>query len=156
MSQANVFLENEYWPEWNERFAKPLTGVADLHRPLTPQIDLAASLSHVEHPMVYNDYTFSFAGRKYQITREAVVAAMKRQRIRAELRLNGTVQARYEGKYLPIKECGAEPPAEPRRRAKPVYKDHNAGGKSRWMSDFWNQQQSPPLWQAIRDANARS
>jgi hypothetical protein len=156
MSEANVFLEKEYWPEWNERFARPLAGVADWHRPLTPQIDLAASLSHVEHPMVYNDYTFSFVGRKYQIAREAVVAAMKRQRIRAELRLDGTVQARYEGKYLPIKECGAEPAPEPRHRAKAVRKDHNAGGKSRWMSDFWNQQQAPTLWRAVRDANARS
>jgi hypothetical protein len=26
MSEANVFLEKEYWPEWNERFAKPLKG----------------------------------------------------------------------------------------------------------------------------------
>lgn len=156
MSEANLFLEKQYWPEWNERFAKPLTGIADVHRPLTPQIDLAASLSHVEHPMVYNDYTFSFAGRKYQIAREAVVAGMKRQRIRAELRLDGSVQARYEGKYLSIKECvaGAQLQAPPRQT--PVRKDYNAGGKSRWMSDFWNQQQAPPLWRAIRDSNARS
>lgn len=158
MSEANVFLEKEYWPEWNERFAKPLTGIADLHRPLTPQIDLAASLSHVEHPMVYNDYTFSFAGRRYQIAREAVVAGMKRQRIRAELRLDGTVQARHEGKYLIIKECGAENGTKPQppQRSGQVRKDHNAGGKSRWMSDFWHHQQAPPLWQAIRDANTRS
>jgi hypothetical protein len=158
MSQANVFLEKEYWPEWNERFAKPLPGVVDLHRPLTPELDLAASLSHVEHPVVCNDYTFSFAGRRYQIARESVVAAMKRQRIRAELRLDETVQARYEGRYLLIQECGSRREAKPQppQPSRQGRKDHNAGGKSRWMSDFWHQQHAPSLWQAIRDANARS
>jgi transposase len=158
MSQANVFLEKEYWPEWNERFARPLPGVVDLHRPLTPELDLAASLSHVEHPVVCNDYTFSFAGRRYQIARESVVAAMKRQRIRAELRLDGTVQARYEGRYLLIQECGSRTEAKPQppQPSRQGRKDHNAGGKSRWMSDFWHQQHAPSLWQAIRDANARS
>jgi transposase len=156
MNQANVFLEKEYWPEWNERFAKPLTGIADVHRPLTPHIDLAASLSHVEHPMVYNDYTFCFAGCKYQIAREAAVVGMKRQRIRIELRLDGSIQARYEGKYVSISECVAGAQIQLPLLQKPVRKDHNAGGKSRWMSDFWNQQQTPPLWCAIRDSNARA
>ena len=64
MEEANQFLEKEYWPEWNERFARPLEGVVDLHRALTPQIDLASALSHVEQRVISNDYTFSFAGRK--------------------------------------------------------------------------------------------
>lgn len=46
MKGANEFLEKEYWPEWNERFARSLTGMVDLHRRLTAQQDLAASLSH--------------------------------------------------------------------------------------------------------------
>lgn len=156
MSDANRFLEKEYWPEWNERFAKPLEGIADVHRPLTPHIDLAASLSHVEHPMIYNDYTFSFAGRKYQIAREAVVGGMKRQHIRFELRLDGSIQARYEGRYVSIRECVAGAETQPPVRTTPGRKDHNAGGRSRWMSDFWNHKQAPPLWRAIRDSNARS
>src|SRR5262249_15419538 len=53
-------LEVPYWPEWNERFALPLTGMVDMHRALTPQIDLASALSHVEQRVVSNDYTFSF------------------------------------------------------------------------------------------------
>jgi hypothetical protein len=64
MQDANKFLEQEYWPEWNERFARPLEGVANVHRALTPQIDLASALSHVEHRVISNDYTFSFAGRR--------------------------------------------------------------------------------------------
>jgi transposase len=34
LQDANKFLEEEYWPEWNERFARPLTGMVDMHRAL--------------------------------------------------------------------------------------------------------------------------
>ncbi|MFZ5925839.1 MAG: hypothetical protein ACOYX1_00190, partial [Acidobacteriota bacterium] len=40
LAEANRFLEQEYWPEWNERFALSLEGVANAHRPLTAEIDL--------------------------------------------------------------------------------------------------------------------
>jgi transposase len=72
MKAANEFLEKEYWPEWNERFARPVTGIVDLHRPLTAQQDLAASLSHVEHHVIDNGFTFRFAGRHYRILRQDV------------------------------------------------------------------------------------
>ena len=77
LQDVNKFLEAEYWPEWNERFARPLDGVVDMHRALTPQTDLASALSHVEQRVVSNDYTFSFAGRKYQIARTDVRTGMR-------------------------------------------------------------------------------
>src|SRR6202163_4892030 len=99
VAAANEYLEKEYWPEWNERFAQPLSSVTDLHRSLSKAINLAASLSHVEQRVIGNDYTFSFAGRRYQIARAVVQAGMKRRSVRVELRLDGTLQARYEGRY---------------------------------------------------------
>lgn len=149
MQAANVFLEKEYWPDWNTRFAKPPKEGTDLHRPLTSDLDLAAALSHVESRVITNDFTFSFAGRRYQIARQDMQAGMKRQNLRVELRLNGELKARYEGRYLEIQECGNKPPAAPKPTpSKPVRKDHNAGGRSRWMDGFWDSP-SPPLWQAI-------
>src|SRR5258708_15274127 len=41
MQDANQFLEAGDWPEWNERFARPLKGGTDMHRALTPQIGFA-------------------------------------------------------------------------------------------------------------------
>jgi hypothetical protein len=148
---CNEFLEKEYWPEWNERFAQPLSSVTDLHRPLTKEIELARALSHVEQRVIANDYTFSFAGRRYQIARAAVQAGMKRQRLRLELRLDGVLQARYEGKYVEISECGVKPVPVPAAPRKPVRKDHNVGGKSRWMQGFFDEP-GALLWQAIRDS----
>lgn len=155
LAAANEYLEKAYWPEWNERFATPLSSVTDLHRSVSKEINLAASLSHVEQRVIGNDYTFSFAGRRYQIARAAVQAGMKRRSVRLELRLDGTLQARYEGRYLDIFECGEKPPAvAPAPPSRAVRKDHNAGGKSRWMRGFFDRP-GPPLWQAVRESNGR-
>src|ERR1017187_5584964 len=67
MEGANAFLEKEYWPEWNAHFARPVADFPNQHRALSPQLDLAAVLCHVEERVIGNDYTFSFAGRRYQI-----------------------------------------------------------------------------------------
>ena len=155
MADANKFLEQEYWPEWNERFARPLEGVVDMHRALTPQLDLGSALSHVEQRVVSNDYTFSFAGRRYQLARQEVKAGMRGKSIRIELHLSGTLRARFQGQYIEVGECGAKAPAAPKPAGKPVRNDHNRGGKSNWMDGFF-QSPGPELWQAVRVANERN
>jgi hypothetical protein len=154
LPDANKFLEAEYWPEWNERFASPLEGVVDMHRMLTPQLDLASALSHVEHRMVSNDYTFSFASRRYQIAREQVKAGMRGRSLRIELHLSGTLCVRFEGQQVEVSECGAKLPAVAKATGKPVRKDHNRGGKSDWMEGFF-ERPGPELWQAVRISNNR-
>jgi transposase len=155
LQDANKFLEAEYWPEWNQRFARPLEGVVDMHRALTPQTDLASALSHVEQRVVSNDYTFSFAGRRYQIARTDVRTGMRGKSLRIELHLNGALRARFEGVYAEVSECGAKAPAAPKAAGKPARKDHNRGGQSDWMDGFF-ERPGPELWQAVRTANERS
>jgi len=145
LEAANAFLEQEYWPEWNARFARPVEEFANCHRPLTEHLELAAILCHVEQRVIGNDYTFSFAGRRYQIARQEAQAGMRHQRLRVELRLDGELKARYQGRYLTIAECGARPVTVLPAPRKPPRKDHNAGGKSRWMDGFFDRP-SPPLW----------
>jgi hypothetical protein len=154
LPDANKFLEVEYWPEWNERFARPLEGVVDMHRPLTPQTDLASALSHVEQRQISNDYTFSFAGRRYQIARTDVKAGMRGKSLRIELHLSGALRARFEGVYAEVSECGAKAPTAAKPAGKSVRKDHNRGGKSDWMDGFF-ERPGPALWEAIQMANAR-
>ena len=90
LEAANEFLENEYWPEWNARFARPVENFPNQHRALTPHLELAAILCHVEQRVIGNDYTFSFAGRGYQIARAEAQAGMRHQRLRVELRLTAS------------------------------------------------------------------
>ena len=148
LEAANTFLEKEYWPEWNARFARPIADFPNQHRALTPALELAAILCHVEQRVIGNYYTFSFAGQRYQIARDHVQAGMRHQKLRLELRLNGELHARYQQQYLNIAECGARVSTPEPARCKPVRKDHNAGGKSAWMQGFFNRP-SPPLWKAI-------
>jgi hypothetical protein len=149
LKDANAFLENDYWPEWNERFASPVADFANHHRLLTPQLDLAAILSHVEERVIGNDYTFSFAGRRYQIERSEIQTGMRRQRLRVELRLDGELRARYEGRYVSIHECGMREVALGPPANKPARKDHNAGGRSNWMDGFFDRP-SHPLLKSLR------
>jgi hypothetical protein len=150
LEAANAFLENEYWPEWNARFARPVGDFPNQHRALTPYLDLAAILCHVEQRVIGNDYTFSFAGCRYQIARAEAQAGMRHQRLRVELRLDGELKACYQGRYLSVAECGVRPSAAEPVVRKPVRKDHNAGGKSAWMQGFFDRPSSP-LWKAIGD-----
>ena len=148
LESANAFLEKEYWPEWNTRFARPVVHFPNQHRTLTPSLDLAAILCHVEERVIANDYTFSFASRRYQIARPDTQAGMRRQRLRVEVRLDGELKARYQGRYLQIGECGLPTGALEPVVHRPVRRDHNAGGKSGWMRGFFDRP-SPPLWKAI-------
>jgi transposase len=150
LQAANAFLEAEYWPEWNARFARPIADFPNQHRGLTEQLELAAILCHIEQRVIGNDYTFSFAGQRYQIAREQAQASMRHQRVRVELRLDGELKARYQQHYLNIAQCGPRVATPEPVLCKPVRKDHNAGGKSVWMQGFFNRP-SPPLWKAIGD-----
>jgi len=109
----------------------------------------------VEQRIIGNDYTFSFAGRRHQIARSNVQAGMRRGSLRVELRLDGSLQARYEGRYVEISECGEKPPVAPTRSQRVARKDHNAGGKSGWMEGFFHKP-GPRLWQAIQESNAKA
>ena len=150
LEAANAFLEKEYWPEWNECFARPVKDFPNQHRPLSQTQDLAAILCHVEDRVIANDYTFSFAGQRYQIQREQVQAGMRRQRLRVELRLDGDLRARYQERYLTIQECGARIATPAPAVRQPPRKDHNAGGRSNWMQGFFDRP-IPPLWRLIGD-----
>jgi transposase len=150
MEAANAFLEKEYWPEWNACFARPVQDFPNRHRGLNESLELAAILCHVEDRVIANDYTFSFAGQRYQIPREQVHSGMRRQRLRVELRLDGELKARYQGRYLDITPCDVRRAAPQSGPPKPVRKDHNAGGKSAWMQGFFDRP-TPPLWKLLED-----
>ena len=107
LESANEFLEKEYWPEWNEHFARPVADFPNQHRALTPQLDLAAILSHVEERVIGNDYTFSL--RRPSLPDRALPSASRDAAPAAARRTpsDGELKARYQGRYVEIGECGA-------------------------------------------------
>jgi hypothetical protein len=149
LEDANKFLEQHYWPQWNERFARPIRDYPNHHRALGAHLELAGILCHAEERVIGNDYTFSFASRQFQIARPDIQPGMRRQRLRVEVRLDGEIHARYQGRYLNIARCGPGWAVEPAPALrKPPRHDHNAGGKSHWMDGFFDRP-APPLWKSL-------
>lgn len=153
LQKANEFLEKEYWPEWNTRFARPAAGYPNLHRPVGEGLDLEGILSHVEPRVIRNDYTFPWGARLYRIARGDIKPGMRRESLRVELHLDGTLRARHQGRSVEISECSAKPEEPPPPSRGGGRKDHNRDGKSRWMDGFF-ERPAPPLRQALQDSKA--
>src|SRR5881296_2620301 len=113
LQAANDYLERVYLPMWNERFTVEPANGSDSHRPLLKQHELAAILSHVEERVIINDYTFQFGSERYQIQKSSIAPRMRGSQLRVEVRLDGTMAARWEGKYVvDIARCPVRPRAE--------------------------------------------
>ncbi len=154
---ANDYLERVYLPMWNERFTVEAANGSDAHRQLLKQQELAAILSHVEERVISNDYTFQFGPEHYQIQKRSIVPRMRGAQLRVEVRLDGTLTARWEGKYVEIARCPERRRAKPERVRRPK---RAAGGGERkvnraWMDGFW-EQPAAPLWLAIKQSNRGS
>jgi predicted XRE-type DNA-binding protein len=143
LEQANAELE-KFLKEWNERFTEAPANATDAHRPLG-ECDLDATLSFVKHPRVENNYTFSFFSKRYQIAKSDARPGLRGQKVRVEQRLDGTVAARDQDRYLDIRRCESPEPATPSKAARPVRKDHNRGGRSSWMQGFTVRSDAQPL-----------
>lgn len=156
LEAANAFLETQFLPDWDERFTVSAANPTDAHRTLTELHNLAATLSRVEMRTIATDYTVQFQGKRYQIARASVRVAMKGQKVRVEARLDGTIAMRFEGTYQDI-SASMFREQEPKSTSAhmPVRKDHNRGGRSRWMRDF-PVITPKPIWQAIAESNRNS
>jgi len=153
---AQQYLQRVYLPLWNRRFTVEPTHSTDAHRPLGPEHDLAAILSHVESRVVAPDYTVQWHRRRYQIAREAVRAGLRGARVRMEQRWDGRVAVRFREHYLPVRECGATPQQptreqlEPTRAAQKARRPASETRPHRWMEGF-DLRHSIPLWTVLRD-----
>jgi len=152
LEEANRYLELEYLPQWNSRFTREAANPSDAHRPLRAEHDLAVILCHVEGRVVNNDYTFRYAGKSYQIAREAIRPGLRGGVVRVEERLDSSLAVRFGNGYLTITPCeprarlegeaSSRPPAHPARASKPAR-------ESSWMKGF-HLRQSLPLWAVLR------
>jgi DNA-binding Lrp family transcriptional regulator len=118
LEQANAYLEEEFLPEWEERFTRPAANATNAHRPLGAEHDLAAILSVVESRVVGNDYTLRWEGKTYQIARADIRAGLRGARVRVEQRLDGTLAVRFRDRYLQVTLCSPQP--APSRHPAPI------------------------------------
>ena len=155
LEAANVYLEGVFLPMWNQRFVRAPASSVDGHRSLE-KLELNSILSVVETRRVDNDHTVPWRGVKWQIPREGISRGMRGSTVRVEQRLNGSMVARVEGKFISLVRCQEEaavdptPPRQPgpNRRFKP------GPGQSRWMDQF--RVKGNEAWRIYRQEQAQT
>ncbi|HEX8984942.1 MAG TPA: hypothetical protein VF767_05920 [Bryobacteraceae bacterium] len=149
LEEANLYLEETFLPDWNQRFARQPAQSVDAHRPLGRQQDLASILAKVEMRKVGNDYTVPWNGIKWQIPKSAIGAGLRGRSIRIEQRLDGAMLAQIGGQPVALSVCedltSAPKPKLPRRPARQFIPPP---GQSRWMDGF--RVEGNPAWKRYR------
>lgn len=151
IAEANRHLDKVFLADWRRRFRREPASQVDAHRPLGAAADLDSVLSHVENRQVTNNYTVSWDGKFYQIPREAVRPGLRSSWVRVEGRLDGTVWVRIGNVAVAMKRCEQPLPEVSIKPAAETRKDHNRGGRSKWMKNF-DLSKSVPNWVAARKA----
>jgi hypothetical protein len=135
IEQANVHLDNEFLPWWNQTLTVRPAVADNAHRPLGKEHSLTASLSYVETRRVANDYTIRFEAKLYQIQQSDIRAGLRGGQVRVEQRLDGTLVVRFRDRYLAVAECAPRPKAAPVKPAAPRTRK-TTRRKSDWMNNF--------------------
>jgi biotin operon repressor len=157
LEEANVYLEKEYLPWWNQTLAVQPADPADAHRPLGKEHDMAAILSHVEPRQVTNDYTVRYDGKVYQIDRRDIQVGMRKAWVRVEERLDASIAVQFQGRYARVRRCAPPLPelaSLKNMEAKAPRPTRKLPRKSDWMKNF-SVHSGPSLRKAIEVSNAR-
>lgn len=110
-ANANIFLVNEFIPDFNKRFAVVPRLQANAHRPLskTEEKNLSAILCRHDERTVRNDWTISHHNQWYQLIKEQPVTVRRKDVVIIEERRDRTVHIRLRGKYLAYKRLPERP-----------------------------------------------
>jgi transposase len=110
--QVNVFLENEYLPEHNRRFARAAARPEDYHRraPRAAELD---RIFRLESPRtIYNDWVVRYENRFFQLQRQSRNYAPAHSQVVVCEGRHGKITIEYRGRELdwreipaPVKPC---------------------------------------------------
>jgi transposase len=109
--QVKVFLENEYLPEHNRRFARPPAKPEDYHRraPRATELDRVFRLESPRR--VYNDWVVRYDNRFFQLQRQSRHYAPAHSQVLVCEKRHGSIAIEYRGRELDWREIPA--PAKP-------------------------------------------
>jgi hypothetical protein len=130
LEEANLFLE-EYWPEFNRRFAVDPKEKGDLHRPVPGGMKLEDVLCIKVKRALRNDFTVAYNRRLYQV--EGPVRA---SHVMVYEGLDGSIRLKHKGRRLKIHEIATRPRAERRERVRPKPKERYVPPKGHRYRNF--------------------
>jgi len=109
LEEANQFLNEDFIPWYNARYAIPPKAKVNLHQKLAKKEEhkLESIFTKQEERTIQNDFTISFNNYWYQLTDNQPATVCKRDRVVIEEDRQGRIKIRFKGKYLnfaPIKK----------------------------------------------------
>jgi transposase len=107
---ANAFLEAEYWPEHNRRFAQPPSAADDFHVGVPRTVRLDAVFRLEEQRTVSNDWVVRYDNRVLQLERQSDQPPA-RGTVRVYEAIDGTIEIRYRDRVMRWTEHTAAAPA---------------------------------------------
>ena len=135
---ANRYLEQEYLPGHNRRFARAPAGQQDFHRPAPSGAEMQRAFRLESERVVSNDWVVSYAGRGLQLQRQSRHYAPAQARVTVWEDEEGHLEVEYRGQKLAWEEIGREErgradAAKPGRAERPAshprFQAHNQRGQ---------------------------
>jgi len=130
IEEANLFLE-EYWPEFNRKFAVDPQEKGDLHRPVPRGLRLGDVLCIKVKRALRNDFTVAYHRKLYQVE-----DSIRASNVMVDEGLDGSIRLKYKGRLLKIREIATRPPAERREPARPTPKKRYVPPKGHLYRNF--------------------
>ena len=118
--------------------------LTELHRSVDAGIVYG---NHVVHQTFH-----AFQGKIYRIGRADVRPGLRGGRVRIEVRLDGSIHARFQERYLTIEECQPQPRQQLPVRAKPAVRHlpSKPGAAARQSISGISRRGGMPVWKAAR------
>lgn len=111
LDDANRFLEENFIPFWNERFAVRPQLPQDLHRPVPEDTDLPEIFADRQHRLIRSDFTIRYQNNFYQIPKSSAKASMPGSRITIARRLDGVLGFYWKSAPLTVYALAGLPPS---------------------------------------------
>jgi hypothetical protein len=107
---ANRFLEEEFVPWFNSKFAVVPKGKADLHRRNSHNLEEIFSVK--KKRSVGNDFVVRYENNYYQLKEEQPITVLKKSGVIVETRLSGEIKIKQRGNYLNFSTLPEKPKKE--------------------------------------------
>ncbi len=134
--QANLYLERDYLPEHNRRFARAAARPEDYHRRAPRAAELDRIFRLESERVIGDDWVVRYDNRFFQLEPQSRHYAPAKDTVLVREGRHGSITIEYRGRPLPWREIPA--PARPnlleaQRRAEPVKAASPPRAKRQWV-----------------------
>jgi transposase len=132
-AQANAYLESEYLPEHNRRFARPAARPEDYHRRAPGATELDRIFRLERERVISDDWVVRCHGRFFQLEPESRHYAPARGKVMVCEGRDGRLSIEYRGRAVPWREIAAPAPARAASEPEPLRERATPQVKRKWV-----------------------